>query len=1068
MLITSVFYVNAGNANNKINFSDKVEISDLTTNDFLLNQPPVEQKKMVRGTIIDANGQTIPGASVINEGTRKGFISDRDGNYSIEAESQNVLVFSFMGFEIQKIKVGDRKIINVELIEKSNKLDDVTIVAFARQKKNSIMAAITTIKPSELKVPSSNLTTALAGRLSGVIAYQRSGEPGQDNAQFFIRGVTTMGFKKDPLILIDGIELNSTDLARLQPDDIASFSIMKDAAATALYGARGANGVIYVTTKEGVEGKPVVSVRYETSVSSNARDIEFADAVTYMKMNNEAIRTRDPLSPMLYSADKIANTVPGSNSYLYPATDWYNMLFKKEAVNSRLNLNISGGGKVARYYIAASVNQDNGIMNVDKKNNFNSNIDLKKYQMRMNLNLNLTKTTTAKFIFNANMDNYSGPITGGGDMFNNVMRTNPVLFAPSYQPDFDHRFTNHILFGNYGATASFLNPYADMVRGFKQYSSSRVLSQFEVGQDLDIITKGLKAKVIGYGNIYSYFDVQRSYAPFYYSPTVNPETGELSLAEINPNGGTEYLNYIPGSKDVSSTFYFEASTSYNRTFNEKHGLSGLLVYTMRSELNGNAVSNDDAEENKIANALQRSLPNRNIGLAGRFTYSYDDKYFLEGNFGYNGSERFAAKNRFGFFPSAGLGYLISNEKFFAPLKRTVSKLKLKATYGIVGNDAIGNANDRFFYLSQVNMDNGDKSLSFGKYFNYKKSGVSISRYANDEITWETSRKSNLGIEIGLIDKFEIQVDVFHEDRSNILLDRISLATMGLQSKVRSNIGGATSKGIDASLDYNQTFRSGWWIQGRVNFTYATSKMTQTEEPDYSKTPWLSHLGQSINQEYGLIAERLFIDENEVANSPTQSFGKYAGGDIKYRDINADGIISNLDVVPIGNPTSPDIVYGLGFSVGYKAFDFSTFFQGLANESFWVDPKKSAPFINTLKSGLGNNQLLKVWSDSYWSESNPDIYARWPRLTNQVLANNNQKSTWFMQDGSFIRLKSVEIGFTAPKSVPNLLQMSKIRLYVSGTNLLTFSMFKLWDPEMGEDGLGYPVQRVFNVGGLIEF
>lgn len=948
-------------------------------------------------------------------------------------------------------------IINVELAEKNLELEDVTVVAFAKQKKSSVMASITTIKPAELKVASSNLTTALAGRMSGIISYQRSGEPGQDNSQFFVRGVTTMGFKKDPLILIDGIELNSTDLARLQPDDISSFSIMKDAAATALYGARGANGVIYVTTKEGVEGTPVVTARYEVSGSGNTRDLQLADPITYMKMHNEAVRTRNPLEPLPYSADKIANTIAGTDPVLYPTTDWYNLLFKKMAINHRLNFNVSGGGKVARYYIAATLNQDNGIMNIDKKNNFNSNIDLKKYQMRMNLNLNLTKTTTAKFIFNANIDKYSGPITGGSDVFKNVMRTNPVYFAPSYAPDAEHEYTNHILFGNYGQTGNYYNPYADMLRGYKEYSSSRVLAQIELAQDLDFITKGLKVKAIGYGNIYSFFDVSRAYKPYYYLPLVNPETGKYMLSALNPEAGTEYLDYVPGTKDVSTTFYLEGSLAYNRTFNEKHGISGLLVYTMRNELNGNT------------NTLQKSLPYRNIGLAGRLTYAYSDKYFLEANFGYNGSERFAKKNRFGFFPSAGLGYLISNEDFFAPYKKTISKLKLKATYGLVGNDAIGSADDRFFYLSQVNMNDGGKTIPFGKFMDYSKPGVSIQRYANDAITWETSYKLNLGAEIGLFDKFEIQADVFHEKRTNILMDRIRLASMGLQAGVRANIGEATSKGIDASIDYNETFKNGWWIQGRVNFTYAVSKLSKLEEPDYSATPWLSHIGQSINQNYGYIAERLFVDQREVDNSPGQSFGKYSGGDIKYRDINGDGRISGLDVVPIGYPTSPEIVYGFGFSTGFKAIDFSIFFQGLAHESFWIDTYNSAPFINTNSGNfIGNNQLLKVWADSYWSEEHPNVYARWPRLSNEYLANNNQTNTWFMQDGSFLRLKSMEIGVTIPKNISSKLKMSKCRFYASGTNLLTFSKFKLWDPEMGGNGLGYPVQRVFNLGVLVEF
>ena len=1054
IFMTSVLQVSAGTNSTYPHSFKKMNLSSENA----------EQKKKITGVVSDEKGQPVQGATISVKGTTIGANSDADGTYSIDAEPQDSLVFSFIGFNTQTVKVGEKKIIHIVLTVTTQQLEDVVVVAFAKQKKSSVMASITTIKPSELKVSSSNLTTALAGRMSGIISYQRSGEPGQDNAQFFVRGVTTMGFKKDPLILIDGIELNGTDLARLQPDDIASFSIMKDAAATALYGARGANGVIYVTTKEGVEGSPVVTARYEMSASGSTRDLELADPITYMKMHNEAVRTRNLLEPLPYSPDKIANTIAGTDPVLYPATDWYNMLFKKTAINHRFNFNISGGGKVARYYIAATINQDNGIMNVDKKNNFNSNIDLKKYQMRMNLNLNLTKSTTAKFIFNANMDKYIGPITSGSDVFKNVMRTNPVYFAPSYEPDPDHEFSNHILFGNYGQTGNYYNPYADLLRGYKEYSSSRVLSQFELVQDMDFITEGLKVKGIGYGNVYSYFDVARAYKPYYYLPLVNPETGQYLLSALNPETGTEYLDYAPGTKNVSTTFYLEASVTYNRTFNLKHGLSGLLVYTLRNELIDNSKPNQP-------NTLQESLPYRNLGLAGRFTYAYADKYFIEANFGYNGSERFSKKQRFGFFPSVGLGYLVSNEEFFTPMKKSITKLKLKATYGLVGNDAIGSSDDRFFYLSQVNMNDDNRTIPFGKFMDYQKSGVSIQRYANDEITWETAYKLNVGTEIGLFDRFDIQADVFHERRTNILMDRISLASMGLQAGVRANIGEATSKGFDGSIDYNQTLQNGWWIMGRVNFTYAVSKLTKMEEPDYSSTPWLSHIGQSINQNYGYIAERLFVDQREVDNSPQQSFGQYSGGDIKYRDINGDDRISGLDLVPIGYPTSPEIVYGFGFSTGYKIIDFSVFFQGLANESFWIDTYNSAPFVNTIDDntiGLGNNQLLKVWADSYWSEEHPNVYARWPRLSVVNMPNNTQTSTWFMQDGSFLRLKSLEIGITVPKNISSGLKMTKCRFYASGTNLLTFSKFKLWDPEMGGNGLGYPIQRVFNLGILVEF
>jgi len=1012
------------------------------------------------GTVTDAkDGMTLPGVNVSVKGTNIGTATDMDGNFKLKVDNLSAtLVFSFIGYVKQEVPLNGSTNVNVSMALEVKALEEFEIVAFSTQKKSSMVAAITTVKPGELKVPSSNLTTALSGRVSGVIAYQRSGEPGQDNAQFFIRGVTTFGYKKDPLILIDGIELTTNDLARLQPDDIATFSIMKDAAATALYGARGANGIIYVTTKEGVEGPVHVSVRFENSISQATRNIELADPITYMKMGNEAVKTRDPLGILPYSEEKIEQTEAGTDPVLYPTTDWYNTLFKDHTTNQRFNMNLSGGGKIARYYISSTFNQDNGIIKVDQQNNFNNNIKIRQFQIRSNLNINLTSTTTLKFTFNATLDNYTGPIAGGTDLYRKVMLTNPVYFLPTYEPDMAHQYTKHILFGNYGK-GNYLNPYAESVKGYKDGKANRVLAQIELNQDLSAITKGLNFRILGNGNQYSYFDIQRFYNPYFYKPSVNPETGDYILVPLNPDAGTEYLSYNEGQKAMSSVYYLEGALQYNRTYS-RNSVSGLLVGTMRNELLANSGS------------LQKSLPYRNVGLAGRFTYGYNDIYFAEIDFGLNGSERFAENNRFGFFPSLALGWLVSNEAFFASAKRTVTNLKLKASYGLVGNDAIGGPDDRFFYLSQMNMDDPTRGGVFGKFFHYQKNGISIDRYENDQITWETAAKVNVGFELGLFDKFNLQADFFRDNRTNILMDRITLASMGLQAGVRANVGSAIGKGMDFSATYDQVIGKNWWIQTMANFTYATSEITETEEPNYAETPWLSAVGNSIDQNYGYIAERLFVDENEVNNSPEQTFGEYMAGDIKYKDINGDGRISALDKVAIGFPYRPEIVYGAGFSMGYKAFDCSIFFQGLARESFWVNPALTAPFINAdpdvSSPYIGEQELLKVWADSYWSEENRNSYALWPRLTNTYSNNNYQTNTWFMQNGAFLRLKSMEFGYSLPLSIISKIKLTRCRFYVNGTNLLTFSGFKLWDPEMGGNGLGYPIQKVINFGINVDF
>ncbi|MGQ7869211.1 SusC/RagA family TonB-linked outer membrane protein [Sunxiuqinia sp. sy24] len=1020
------------------------------------------QEQSVSGKITDASGAPLPGVTVMVVGSTRGVITDPDGNYEIMVKPTDKLLISFIGMEPQEIEVNGRARINVVLQEKTEELEDVTVVAFGKQKKESVLASIETVNVDELKVPSSNLTTALAGRMSGVISYQRSGEPGQDNAEFFVRGVTSFGVgKKDPLILIDNVELTSNDLARLNPDDIASFSIMKDATATALYGARGANGVILVTTKEGKEGKAKVSVRFENSISMPTKDIEFADPITYMQLHNEAVLTRNPLGAVPYSQDKILNTIAGTNPYVYPATDWQSELLKDYAINQRVNLNLSGGGRVARYYIAGAFSQDNGILNVDNRNNFNNNIDLKKYLLRSNININVTKTTRAKVRLHGTFDGYTGPIDGGSGLYGKIMRTNPVLFPAVYEPDAANEYTRHTLFGNYGEEARYLNPYADLVKGYKDYSRSMMMVQFELEQDLDFITKGLRVRALGHINRYSYFDVSRSYDPYYYGIGFYDRVeNTYTLEQLKE--GRESLDYSEGPKEVTANSYLETVLQYDRKFDEVHGVSGLLVYTARESLAGNAGD------------LQQSLPSRNMGLSGRFTYSYDSRYFGEFNFGYNGSERFDKRNRFGFFPSAGFGWIVSNENFWNPVKDVISLLKLKATYGLTGNDAIGSARDRFFYLSNVNINDSSRGYTFGTNATYSRNGISISRYEDPDISWETSYKTNLGIELGLFENsLTIHTDIFRDKRTNILMTRSSIPTsMGLQASLRANVGEAISEGLDVSLDFNKVIDQNFWIAARGNFTYATSEFLVYEEPDYidAGTPWRSKEGHKLGQQWGLVAERLFVDDEEVANSPVQTFGEYGAGDIKYRDINRDGVIDERDMVPIGYPTTPEIIYGFGVSMGYKAWDLSAFFQGSARSSFWISSKNTSPFIdiNPSNNTIENNALLMVYANDHWSEDNRNIHALWPRLSDYEITNNTQASTWFMRDGSFLRLKSLEFGYSVPPKRISRVGLERLRFYFSGTNLLTFSNFKLWDPEMAGNGLGYPIQQVFNLGIQVSF
>lgn len=1017
-----------------------------------------QDRIMIKGKVTEAEtGEALPGVSIMVEQSTRGVTTDVDGTFEIGVLSSDKLIFSFIGMQSQTIEVKGQRVINVAMQPLADELEEVVVVAFGTQKRTDLIGAVTTIKPSTLRAPTSNLTTSMAGQIPGIIAYQRSGEPGMDDADFFIRGVTSFGTGKvNPLILIDGMELTVTELSRLRPDDIESFSVMKDATSTALYGARGANGVIFVTTKQGREGAVSISFRAEGSVSEPTRNVEFADPVTYMKLYNDALTSRDPFADPYYTQEKIESTQEGRHPIIFPAIDWRKSLFKDRTFNHRYNLSVSGGGKIARYYVAGSFAQDNGNLKVDGKNNFNNNIDLKSFTLRANVNINLTRTTELIVRLNGNFDNYTGPIEGGSSIYYKVARSNPVDFPPYYPADEAHKHVKHILFGGL-SDRSFINPYADMVKGYKNYDRSLMLAQMELKQDLSFITEGLRFRTMFNTNRVSRYDIVRSYKPFYYElPYYDRRTLEYSIINFNEDSGEEFLsfNIDENLREQNSVFYMETAIDYSRVFNDKHSVSAMLVNILSSRTDA------------IAGSLQLSLPSRNLGLSGRATYGYDSRYFAEFNFGYNGSERFHESHRFGFFPSFGLAWSVSNEKFWAPIKQTLSNFRLRATYGLVGNDAIGSKDDRFFYLSNVVMDASAKGFTFGREYDFTRPGINVTRFSNPHITWEQSKKTNLAIELGLFDKVNIQAGLFTEKRENILMTRSAIpSTMGLSAAVRANVGEASGKGTDISIEYSESFTKDLWLQVRGNFTYAASKYVAYEEPLYEKEWWKSRIGYSINQPWGYIAERLFVDDNEVANSPPQNFGSdNIAGDIKYKDVNGDGVITSLDQVPIGFPTVPEIVYGGGFSFGYKNFDLSAFFQGSARSSFWMGGYVSGSTgpIN-IEPFVGGKQILKVFADSHFSADNQDLYALWPRLSTQNQRNNTQLSTWWINNGAFLRLKQVEMGYTFPKMISSALHINSLRLYVSGTNLFLISGFKLWDVEMGGNGLGYPLQRVINIG-----
>lgn len=1063
------------------------------------NNPTYAQTKpkiTITGTVTDTTGTVIPGASIVVEGDQKnGAITGNNGRFVIDVQVGSTLKVSYIGYFERMIAVTpETKTLNVVLKENSIQASEVVITAFGKkERKEALVGSVTSIRPGDLKIPASNLTASLAGQAAGIIAYQRSGQPGQDNASFFIRGVTTFGYKKDPLILIDNVELTANDLARLQVDDIASFVILKDASATALYGARGANGVILVSTKEGKVGSAKINFRSEYSLSQSTSTLDLVDPIQYMELYNEASLTRDPKLPLPFSQTKINNTratiagSPGSNEFVYPAVDWLDMLFKDRASTQRNNLSVSGGGTTAKYYVAGSYNIDNGVLKTDIRNNNDNNVNFKNYQLRSNVNVNLTKTTELIVRLSGTFSEYNGPITADGsfasDLYNVAVHASPVLFPAYYPADAANARANHILFGNIGGpdgTSSNSirypggNPYAQLLRGHKNSSESRMSAQLELNQDLNFLTDGLKLRGIFNTNRYSYFDSQLAYSPYFYSASnYDKIANTYDLTWLNPknnvsnNVPTEYLVYSKNEPNANSFYYLQGALDYNKQLGN-HNINTTLIGTLQQTLYSSAK---DPRTNTTT--LPYSLPFRNLGLAGRATYSYKSRYFAELNFGYNGSERFSSEHRYGFFPTFGVSWVASNESFWKA-GGVVDRLKIRASHGLVGNDAIGS--QRFFYLSDVNL-NGGNFAQFGINNQNQLNGVTIRSYANSNITWETSRQTNLAAEVTLLKNLNIIAEVYKNHRYDILRERNIPATEGFEAPVSTNLGVVDSKGLDLSADYKQTFDNSLWAAVRGNFTYSTNKYTYIEEPNYAES-WRHFIGQPISRGFGYIAERLFVDDQEAKNSPSQIFSTNdaydnringilpQGGDIKYRDVNGDGKIDNLDLVFLGYPETPEIVYGFGFSSGYKGFDLSAFFQGQSRVSFFIDPRKVSPFVErNVRYIDGNTQVLQEFADSHWSEENQDLYAAYPRLgvSNALIANNLQPSTWWLRDASFIRLKSLEIGYTLPASISKSLRISNCRIYFNGLNLLSWSPFKMWDPELGGNGFSYPIQKVFNMG-----
>lgn len=991
------------------------------------------KKTRVSGKVTDTKGIPIPGASIVVKGTTIGTISDANGIYSLDVPDKSILVFSFIGMKQQEILAGTRTEI-VAMEEETSSLEEVMVVGYGTQKKASVVGAIQNISPSELAVSSSkNISNTLAGKLAGIIAVKRSGEPGYDQSNFWIRGISSFSGNTNPLVLVDGVQRTLDDL---DISEIESFSILKDAAASAMYGVRGANGVIIVNTKRGKVQKPMVNFRVEHAITEPTKLPSFINAADHMQLLNNLAAEENKVP--YYEQRVIDLTRKGYDPELYPDVNWIDAISKDQANNTRVNMNVNGGTEMLRYNLTGAVYTEDGIMKRDKALTYDTSTGLTRFNLRSNVDLNVTKTTSMRFGVGGYLQKLRKQAMPTNTTWDYAFQTPPMVHPAMYAD------------GKIPVRNERVNPWAFLTQyGYNINTSSKIESLISVEQKLDFFTKGLSTKLSFSFDNYSYGSLGRTKNPSYYLPaTTRDDEGKLRLT-LN-SSGSEFLSYGEGSDYGNNQTYMEWVMNYDRTFGDDHNVTALFLYNQRSYDDG---------------GIQ---PYRNQGIAGRTSYSFRNKYVSEFNFGYNGSENFAKGKRYGFFPSVALGWIVSEERFWASIKDKVDFLKFRASWGKAGNDQIG-SNRRFAYLTTMNADNG--RYYFGNTGNNEYRGVTEGEIGVSNLTWETVTKKNVGLELGLFEAFRIQADVFHEYRNNIFMQRQTIPTQsGLLSTPFANFGEVENQGGEVALSYNRKFEK-VSLSLYSNVTYAKNTILEHDVPLGMQGTHQDITGHSINELYGYKAIGLYTDAdfdaegNLLPELPQNELATVRPGDIKLLDWNEDGMINSKDKGFVGGTNDPRWVYGFGGNVAAFGFDFSVFFQGLGDTYRFIG-NESSYFIPGSGQGIQGN-IFDNYNDR-WTPENPSENVFWPRLSYATNYNNNANSTWWKKDMSFLRLKQVEFGYTIPKSLTKK-RMKDFRIYVSGENLLTFSEFKLWDPELDtSNGLKYPSIKSLMLGLDITF
>ncbi|WP_352422549.1 TonB-dependent receptor [Proteiniphilum sp.] len=1014
-------------------------------------------KRRITGSVTDAYGDPLIGVTVSVKNTTGGTVTDINGMYVIDAKETDILLFSYVGFLKQEIRLGDKDLLNVILQEDDQMLEEVVVVGYGQQSKASVVSSVSTVTSKELTAPTSNLTNNLAGQLAGLISIQRSGEPGRDDAEFWIRGISTFKGGTNPLVLVDGVP---RAISNIEPDEIETFSLLKDAAATAVYGAEGANGVILITSKRGTISKPKITFRGEYSISQPTRLPDFVDSWDYIELANEA-NFNDGENPYKYP-EEIDRYRDRIDNDLYPNSKWMDELLANNYTNQRYTLNFRGGAENAKYFVSMAYFQQEGIFKQNPMSKYKGDFGFERYNLRSNIDLNVTKTTSLSIDLSGQYVNRTTSNRSPDDIFKFMLHTPPHLFPPIYSD---------------GTLATYLtqsdgnnrNPYNMLMnQGYRKMWGTLIQSNIGLNQDLGFITPGLKfnGKVsLDYdGN----FSTLRNHWPSLFNATGRDEEGNL-IFSTSESGSPELKDPETQASVSYRRIYIEGALNYLRTFQEKHTLGGMFLYMQKETQESNVV-----------------LPYRKQGMVGRATYSYDNRYFIEGNFGYTGSETFAKGKKFGFFPAVGLSYYISNEQFYPEsLSNIMNKAKIRLSYGRTGNDDTGGT--RFLYRATFNMDAGGFNQGIGSSggTNGLGAGIKDVRFVNNNIQWEIEKKRNVGVDLGFMNnRIELTADYFNNRRENILMERNTIpGVAGFHARPWENYGIVDNHGLDASLNVRQD-----WGQVKVSmrgtFTFARNKVIEYDELP-KEYPWQAVTGTRVNDHELYIAERLYTEDDFIKTQKANGTYTYelrpglpdvtlegilGPGDIKYRDINNDGRIDNFDKVRgVGHPYNPEINYGFGINVEYKGFYVSTFFQGTGNSTILLASGNNTFF--PFNWGIEKSNIRKEFLDSRWTADNPSQHVIMPRLHVGYAKNvNKEPSTWWLRNGSFLRFKNLEVGYNIPKQFTQKLLVNGARVYLQGYNLYVWDDVKYWDPELGNKngGNSYPLPRTFTLGVELNF